>query len=105
MLTSLDMRGTLSRWNAVTGEPIGQLLRPGPDTSLTAASAAGGGVLFTAPYDGQTTLWGAVSGETIGPPLPGSGPAALACFDGSVQMATRTTDAEMTIRRLFNPLI
>ena len=105
MLVSLDMHGTLSRWNAVTGEPIGPLLHPGPDTSLTAASAAGGGVLFTAPYDGQTTLWDAVSGEPIGTPLPGSGPAALACFDGSVRVATRTADAEMTIRRLFDPLI
>ena len=102
MLASLDMHGTLSRWNAVTGEQIGPLLQPGPNTSLTAATAADGGILFTAPFDGRTTLWDATSGEPFGPSLPGSGPAALTCFDGSVRLATRTGEGEMTIRRLFD---
>ncbi|MFB8131549.1 WD40 repeat domain-containing protein [Streptomyces mirabilis] len=103
MLASLDMNGTLSRWDAVTGEPIGPLMRPGPETRLACATAAGGGVLFIAPYGGPIRLWDAVSGEVLGAPLPGTGPAALSCSDGSVSLATRAGDTEMTVRRLVDP--
>jgi WD40 repeat protein len=101
ILASLDMKGTLSRWDAVTGEPIGPLLQPGPETFLACATAAGHGLLFIASYDGPTRVWDAVSGEVLGAPLPGTGPAALSCFDGSVWLATRTGEAEMAVRRLF----
>jgi WD40 repeat protein len=103
MLASLDMHGALSRWDAVTGEPIGPLLQPGPETFLACAATAAGGVLFIAPYDGPIRLCDAVSGETLGDPLPGTGPAALSCSDGSVTLATRSADAEMTVRRLVDP--
>ncbi|TKA11455.1 hypothetical protein FCI23_11540 [Actinacidiphila oryziradicis] len=102
MLASLDMHGTLSRWDAVTGEPIGPLLRPGPETFLACATAAGGGVLFIAPYDGPVRVWDAVSGKILGAPLPGTGPAALSCFDGSVWLATQAGEA-VAVRRLADP--
>lgn len=103
MLASLDMTGTLSRWDAVTGEPIGPPFRPGPETSLACATAARRGLLFTASYDGSVRVWDAVTGEVLGAPLPGAGPAALSIFDGSVWLATRTGEAEMTVRRLSEP--
>ncbi|MFG2858678.1 WD40 repeat domain-containing protein [Streptomyces mirabilis] len=103
MLAGLDRTGTLSRWDAVTGEPIGPLLRPGPETTLSCATAARCGLLFTAPYDGPVRVWDAVSGEVLGAPVPGAGPAALSVFDGSVWLATRSGEAEMTVRRLSEP--
>jgi hypothetical protein len=60
-------------------------------------------VLFIAPHGGPIRLWDAVSGEILGAPLPGTGPAALSCYDGSVLLATRAGDAEMTVRRLVDP--
>ncbi|WP_188285828.1 hypothetical protein [Streptomyces sp. CBMA29] len=105
VLASLDMNGNLSRYDAVSGELLGPPLPMGSDVGAIAAACLNdAALLFVSIGAGPTLILNAVTGETAHPPVPGSNPAALACPDGSVLLATvQTADDHATLHRLTRP--
>jgi hypothetical protein len=89
LLASMDMNGTLSRWDAVTGEAIGTPWDLGPNvTTLTGACLDGGGRLLISTVGGGIQVRDALTGNETNAELPGINASVLTRPDGSVLLAT-----------------
>jgi len=61
--------GTVNRWDALTGEPVGQALVHSGDVASMAFSRDGR-LLATGTYDKSVRIWGVATGKLIGEPIP-----------------------------------
>ena len=83
--------GTVRRWNAATGKPVGEPIRHRLKVQAVAISPDGRTVL-TGSEDKTARLWDAVTNQPIGPPLVHQGPVAAVAFspDGKTFLTAST---------------
>ena len=103
MLASGGTDGTVRRWNATTGAPVGDPMtgHTGPVTALAAWSGPDEPMLASASGDGTVRRWNATTGAPVGDPMTGhTGPVtALAAWSGPDEPMLASASGDGTVRR------
>ena len=103
MLASGGGDGTVRRWNATTGAPVGDPMtgHTGPVTALAAWSGPDGPMLASGGADGTVRLWNATTGAPIGDPMTGhtGSVRALAAWSGPDGPMLASASGDGTVRR------
>jgi WD40 repeat protein len=101
VLTCADIDGVLYRWNAASGESLGQPIETGDRvSSLTSVAVADEPRLLVSSESGVVRQWHATSGRLLDDSIHGISVAALARPDGSIILATGLVDGDIHIRTL-----
>jgi WD40 repeat protein len=102
MLASGSSDGTVRRWNATTGTPIGDPMtgHTGPVIALVTLSSPDGSMLASASNDGTIRRWNATTGTPVGDPMTGhtGSVTALAVWSSPDGAVLASAGADGTIR-------
>ena len=103
MLASASRKGTVRRWNATSGAPVGGHMagHTGSVTALVAWDGLDSPMLASASWDGTVRRWNATSGAPVGGPMAGhtGSVTALVAWDGLDGPMLASASDDGTIQR------